>query len=206
MSLTQVAIDNLPQSHLNALSEKFGLSETALSGAMGVLASAALSAVKAGVVRRSTQGEAVSLTSVFADFGEGAAASPLGDLLGGNQQASDLLKSKVADAAGVSEGDAGALIQEAAPSLMNSLKEALQNLPQLLSGDTVGSAFAGTGYEGALNAANNFLQSVFGEKAAAESGAVNTPGGGGVFQSLLDVIDADNDGSVTDDIFNMLVK
>ena len=83
------------------------------------------------------------------------------------------------------------------------MKQDLRHFQTFLSNDSNGSP-----YESAIKAANDFIGNIFGgqtaEKLAAESSQLAPQND--FAQTILDLLDQDNDGSVMDDIYHMLVR
>ncbi len=209
MSLIQLALQNIPSSKLSELTEKFGISQETLSSGLGVLSGAVLTALKAGLLQNPQNAQAITGTSDQA-FSSNLMEGAFQSLFGGNKHVEGVLTEKVSAATGLGGDGASALIQQAAPLLGESFQALLQNLPGFLTNKSAGSSegegvFAADGYQDALQSANQFLQSVFGKSAfSAASPEANT--GSGLFSGLLNMIDADDDGQVMDDIFQLLVK
>ena len=218
MKLVEKVIEQIPQQNLQSLSDGYNIDSDQVSNALNALVPGILSAFKAKIVTGLNDGNSMDFLNFISNVGSDSNDNQalLSSLFGDHTDVVDTLVQRVSAFSGMNEETVKAFIPSAMPTIMSGITDMIQNvtmdsaietgsqaLTSFLSGDHSGSP-----YESAIKAANDFIGNVFGGQTAAklaEDNSQMSPQNDFV-QTILDLLDQDNDGSVMDDIYNMLVR
>lgn len=212
MKLVERVLDNIPSEEISDIASEFGFSSQKMSSVINAAISGALSAFKARIVSSINSGNMSPLLELVNGSSENF---NLNELFDSNSVALNTLYQRISEFSGVDTQQ----ISDIVPTIMPVISDAITKMFQEYSANTLASTTGSfitdlmsnnNGYETAINAANNFLGSVFGtapEQTPYINAPLGTPKNDNFFvQNLFDLFDQDNDGSVMDDIYRMLVR
>jgi hypothetical protein len=221
MKLVERVLDNISSEDMADIASGFGFSSQKMSSLMNATISGLLSAFKARIVSSMNSGDMSPLLQVInstdTDFN-------INDLFDGNSEALSTLYQRISEFSNIDVGQISEIIPHIMPVISNAITTMFQeygaNMLIASGGNFINDLMSNnnTNYETAINAANNFLGSIFGnapesiptnaqEQATApniQSQALKSDNS--FVQNLFDLFDQDNDGSVMDDIYRMLVR
>ena len=218
MKLVEKVIEQIPQQNLQTLSDNYNIGSDQITNALNALVPGILSAFKAKIVTGLNDGNSADFLNLVSNFNSDTSDNRalLTSLFGKNQDVIDTLIQRVSAFSGINEDVVKSFIPAAMPAVMTGVTEMIQNVTvdsAIATGsEALSNFFSGNSthspYESAIKAANDFLGNVFGgqtaEKLAAESNQLSPQND--FAQTILDLLDQDNDGSVMDDIYHMLVR
>ena len=218
MKLVEHVLDNISSEEISDVASEFGFSSQTMSSVIHAMIPGVLSAFKARIVSSMNSGDMSSLLGVISNT---ESNFNINELFDDNSEALNTLYQRISEFSGIEISK----ISEIVPSIMPTISNAISTMFQEYGSNalmTSGSNFiselikGNNGYDTAIDAANNFLGSVFGnvpeEAQVQNSGqnlvtnAVTSTDGDSFVQNLFDLFDQDNDGSVMDDIYRMLVR
>lgn len=221
MKLVKAILDNIPAETIDTLKGDFNLSEAQTSSILNSVVPGLLSAIKAKIVT-DTDGDEhsngfLSLISEFYDDNKDS-NDLMNSLFSGNNEAISMLTNRVSSLTQIDADTISNIIPSLTPAIMGGVSKMFDSfdINTLLGGQSdnvLGNFFsesqAGKSlYGGAIKAANSFIGSIFGgdtQKKMSEDNASMVETNGSL-SMILDLFDQDNDGSVMDDIYHMLVK
>jgi hypothetical protein len=224
MKLVEKVLENLPQDTVTHLSQLLNVDSVQISSALNALIPGVLSAFKAKLVTDMSQGNATGFLDIVSHFtgNTSTASEQLNTLFAGNSDAMDTLTQRVSAFSGMNVSDVQTLLPAALPTIMTGVVDMVKSVgvsSAITSGSELLNSFlseknASSPYETAIAAANKFIGSVFGGSTQAKMNAniasdsveADAPAGGDFVHTIIELFDQDNDGSVMDDIYNMLVK
>ncbi len=212
MKLVERVLDNIPSEEISEIAAEFNMPAVNISSVMNAIIPGILSAFKAKLVSGMNTGDVSSLLGMFEST---QSNFDINQLFNDNTEALNTLYGRISEFSGIDEQK----ISEIVPAIMPTISNAVSNMLQDFGASTLiaqGNNFitdlvsTNAGYETAINAANDFLGSVFGMETKKElsipASSAELNEHDSFVQNLFDLFDQDNDGSVMDDIYRMLVK
>ena len=213
MKLVERVLDNISSEEITDIASGFGLSSQKISSLMNATISGLLSAFKARIVSSMNSGDLSPLLQVInsanSDFN-------INDLFDGNSEALTTLYQRISEFSNIDVEQISQIIPNIMPVISNAITTMFQeygaNMLIASGGNFINDLTnnSSTSYETAINAANSFLGSVFGNISeqipVANIQSQGLKNDNFFVQNLFDLFDQDNDGSVMDDIYRMLVR
>lgn len=218
MKLVEKVIEQISQQNLQSLSDSHNIDLDQIKNALNALVPGILSAFKAKIVTGLNDGNTSDFLNLISNFNSDSNDNQalLSSLFGDHTEVVNTLIQRVSAFSGMSEDTVKAFIPAAMPIIMSGITEMIQNITMdsaIETGSQALSSFlseenSASPYENAIKAANDFIGKIFGgqtaEKLAEESSSLAPQND--FAQTILDLLDQDNDGSVMDDIYHMLVR
>ncbi len=214
MKLVERVLDNIPSEEISDIASEFGFSSQKMSSVIHAVIPGILSAFKARIVSSMNSGDMSPLINLINNT---ESSFNINELFDDNSQALNTLYQRISEFSGIELSQ----ISQILPALMPTISHAISTMFQEYGANTLinsGNNFINelvannNGYETAIDAANNFLGSIFGtvtqqtsETTSVAQTAIASESDNFV-QNLFDLFDQDNDGSVMDDIYRMLVR
>lgn len=215
MKLVERVLDNITSEEILELASTFGISSQKLSSVIHAVIPGVLSAFKARIVSSMNSGDMMPLLGILSDTNE--ADITIENLFNGNKAAMDTLYHRTSAVTTISIEETTMIIQAIMPTISSAIVAMLQDF----SADALMSSennnyineliTSDNGYEKAISAANDFINTVFDKKVVdvpqeEDPSDVTMMEADGFVQNLFDLFDQDNDGSVMDDIYHMLIQ
>jgi Bacterial protein of unknown function (DUF937) len=212
MKLVERVLDNIPSEEISQIASEFGFSSQKMSSVINATISGALSAFKARIVPSINSGDMSPLLGLVNGTNENF---NLNELFDSNSAALNTLYQRISEFSGVDSTQISQIIPTIMPVISNAITTMFHEYSANTITESAGNFISdlmsnNNGYETAISAANNFLGSVFGnlpDQTSHINNTQDTPKNDNFFvQNLFDLFDQDNDGSVMDDIYRMLVR
>lgn len=215
MKLVEKVLENISSENLQSLSSDFRLSPEQTLGAVNALIPGILSALKAKLFTGLAQGNTGDFLNIINDFS--SENFNIRTLFSDNSEALTTLSDRISAFANIDGQTVKNFIPSALPMIMTAITQMLHTVgthslmatgSQLL-GNFFTDKMQGSPYEIAIKSANAFLSSVFGgntEEILSNTVNNDVANNNNFIQTVLDLFEQDNDGSVMDDIYHMLVK
>jgi hypothetical protein len=212
MKLVDRVLDNISSEEIADISSEFGFSAQKMSSVINATISGVLSAFKAQIVSSMNSGDLSPLLELINNDSD---TFNLKQLFNSNAAVLNVLYTRIGEFSDVSAVQISEIIPAIMPLISNAITTMLQEYGTNTIISPTGSFISdlmhnNSGYEVAINAANKFLNSVFGNKVddTAQANVMQDSLENDSFfiQNLFDLFNQDNDGSVMDDIYRMLVR
>lgn len=210
MKLIERVLDNISSEEITDIASVFGFTNQKMSSVMNATISGILSAFKARIVSSLNSGDVTPLIETMNNFN-------LNDLFDGNSTAINTVYNRISEFSGIETDKIHDIIPHIMPLISGAITKMFQeystNMLVSEGGNFISELINNSSYDTAINAANNFLSSVFGtapetmpQQNIGGSSSVGQVSNNSFIQNLFDLFDQDNDGSVMDDIYRMLVR
>lgn len=211
MRLVERVLDNISSEEVSDLASEFGFPAQKMSAIINATISGVLSAFKARIVSSMNSGDMSPLLKVINTPQE---EFNINDLFDGNSEVLNTLYQRIGEFSNVDNQTISTIVPTIMPIISNAITEMFQkyssNAVLSSGGNFINDLMSNNGYEVAVNAANKFLGSIFGklpEQVTFTNEQSSLAQNDNFFiQNLFDLFDQDNDGSVMDDIYRMLVR
>ncbi|MFT6071978.1 MAG: hypothetical protein ACJARD_001330 [Alphaproteobacteria bacterium] len=211
MKLVERVLNNISSEEISDIASEFNFSAEKMASIVNAVIPGVLSAFKARIVSSMNSGDMSPILGVLSNT---ETSLNINDLFDGNETALNILYHRISEFSNIDLDKTAEIIETTMPTISNAVATMFQefsadvlmspesnsHINELISSES--------GYEQAVNSANNFLDSVFGTTNAGEKiiqGNIVVENDDFV-QNLFDLFDQDNDGSVMDDIYRMLVR
>jgi hypothetical protein len=213
MKLVDRVLENISSQEITQIASSFGLAPQNMSSIMHAMIPGVLSAVKARIVSSMNSGDTSSLMSLLDTSSQNLNTQKLFD---DNPTVMNTLYQRISEFSGVDQNT----IESLAPNLMPVISGAVTSMLKNFGTAAItqqGSNFmtdllsSNSNFETAITSANDFISSIFGTKTPetelnSDKAQPSDNNQNPVLQNLFDLFDQDNDGSVMDDIYRMLVR
>lgn len=210
MKLVERVLDNISTDEVTSLAAAFNLPQTKMTSVINSMIPGILSAFKARIVSSMNSGNIEPLTNLLNNIHTNLSIDELFD---DNIQALNTVYQRISQFTGIPIHDIAHIVPSLMPTISNAISKMLQEFGSaslMISGNNFINDLVTNenGYDKAINAANKFIGSVFGldmeQDSQIKSHATSVEDG--FLQNLFDLFDQDNDGSVMDDVYHMLVR
>ncbi|MEM6603432.1 MAG: hypothetical protein AAF621_05215 [Pseudomonadota bacterium] len=219
MKLVEKVYGEIAPDDIRGLALDNNITEADAKNVIQALIPGILSALKAKLVTGLNEGNASDFLTVIDEFSKPHLDGQviLNRLFSNNKQALETLTERVAAFSNVDKVLAKQFVPASIAPVMTAIVKMIKKIGDESQINAASSELddffnirtSNSPYEVAIKAANDFIGSVFGGEVEKKMQAENidriTPQNNLVY-TLLDLFDQDNDGSVMDDIYHMLVK
>jgi hypothetical protein len=211
MKLVERVLHNISSEEINDISSTLNISISKINSVITILIPGILSAFKAHIVSSMSSGDVAPLLNVFINSQKNMTIK---DLFSNNHQALDMLYNRINEFSGIATMLVPDVINALMPTIsqatltmlqeysVNSLIDDNDNnyIQQLITNDN--------GYENAINDANKFLCSVFNTSIhdVENYSKIDNVSDDNFVQNLFNLFDQNNDGSVIEDIYHILIR
>lgn len=209
MKLVERVLDNISSEEISDIASGLGFSAQKMSSVIHSVIPGILSAFKARIVSSINSGDMSPLLNMLSNNNTNF---NIHELFDSNTEALSTLYSRISELSGIDVNQISSIVPHIMPTISNAISTMFQeygsNMLVASGGNFINELLNNNTYETAINAANNFIGSVFGtppEETAATNVQATTENDS-FAQNLFDLFDQDNDGSVMDDIYRMLVR
>lgn len=209
MKLIEKVLENISDNDIQTIATKCHINEGQVEQILQSITPGILSAFKAKIVTNLDAGTTNTLVDILS-------APSTETLFSYNQEALDTLTSRVSALTEFSKEQIDKFLPIFLPVIIKGIADMLQSMTgtalfetgsQMLNNFFSSTPDNNSSYENAIDAANKFLNSVFGKNVvAAPNSSDIAEENGQILQHILEVFERNNDGSMMDDIFNMLIK
>gem|GEM_PF-4304659 len=211
MKLVERVLQNISSEDISELASAYNFSSSKMLSVINSVIPGVLSAFKARIVSSMNSGDVTPLLGILS---HSHTDLNIENLFDDNEAALQILYQRVSAICDIDINKTPEVVKSTMPTISNAIVTMFQefNADALMSPENNNYInqliTSDNGYEKAISAANNFLNTVFDKKVVTTKNAnENTaPESDNFVQNLYDLFDQDNDGSVMDDIYHMLVR
>ncbi len=210
MKLVERVLDNISSEEISDVASGLGFSSQKMSSIIHSVIPGVLSAFKARIVSSMNSGDMSPLLNMISNANTNF---NINELFDSNTEALGTLYSRISELSGIDVNQISTILPQIMPTISNAISTMFQeygsNMLVASGGNFINELMNNNGYETAVSAANSFIGSIFGtapEQSVATSDEQVTSDNDNFAQNLFDLFDQDNDGSVMDDIYRMLVR
>lgn len=210
MKLVDRVLDNISAETIETLAQKFELNSSKMSAIINSMIPGVLSAFKARIVSSMNTGDIKPLLDLISDA---QTDITIDALFNDNTEALNTVYNRVSEFTAIDIQKISQIVPKTMPIVSVAISQMLQEFGSsslLTAGNNFMSELitSDNGYEQAINAANKFIGNIFGIDMQKKNTPNKNPAAedDNFIQNLYDLFDQDNDGSVMDDIYHMLVR